>query len=79
MEAFEIHVQITTKRGTKWSFVKEKISSCTGWEAFEKTREFINRKLMDVASVELEYWKVLDPYKAHFNDQPIFTTKKRIK
>jgi hypothetical protein len=79
MEAFKIHVQVTTKWGKKTSFVNEKISACTGWEAFYKTREFVNRKLIDVATVELEYWKVLDPYLAHFNDQPIITNQKREK
>ena len=79
METFEIHVLVTTKWGKKWPFVTEKYFACTGWEAFYKTREYVNQKLIDVATVELENWKVLDPYKAHFNDQPIFTTQKRIK
>jgi len=79
MEAFEIHVKIINKWGKKMPFVSKKVFAVTGWEATELTRKFINERLVGVESVKLDYWKVLNPFQAHFLDQSEFANQKRKK
>jgi len=79
MEAFEIHFKMINKWGKKLPFVSKKISAVTGWEATERTRNFINERLNGIVSVELDYWRVLNPFEAHFLDQSDFANQKREK
>lgn len=66
MEAFEIHFNTINKWGKKSPFVSRAIVAMTGWEAAELTRKFIHERIVGVESVEFDYWKVLNPFEAHF-------------
>lgn len=79
METFEIHFKMINNWGKKRPFVSKKIYSVTGWEAAEKTRKFINENINGIESVELDYWRVLNPFEAHFLDQSDFANQKREK
>ena len=72
MEVYEIHLLVTHKFGKKWPFTSKPTFAMTGFEASEKTRIFILSKFKDVETCELLYWKVLNPFKAHFLTNPIF-------
>ncbi|MCL4483242.1 MAG: hypothetical protein M1445_11670 [Bacteroidetes bacterium] len=72
MEVFEIHLEMTDTWGKKRPFISKPTFAQTGWEAAEKTQKFIFSRFEDVKSVELKYWKVLNPYTAHFLNNPIF-------
>jgi len=77
MEVFEVHLKMINNSGKKLPFVSKKVFAVTGWEATELTRKFINDRLINIASMELEYWKVLNPFKAHFFDQTNFAFQKK--
>lgn len=72
MEVYEIHLEMTNKYGKKRPFISKPTFAATGWEAAEKNQIFIFTRLKDVQSVELKYWKVLNPNTAHFLNNPIF-------
>ncbi len=65
MEVFEIHLEVGYCGGAKRYFISQPTFAATGWEAAEKCREFLIVK-QGVKSVELKYWRVLNPFKAHF-------------
>jgi len=66
MEVYEIHLEMTNKWGKKRPFVSKPTFAATGWEAAVTTRKFIFSRFEDLKSVELKYWKVLNPWIAYF-------------
>jgi hypothetical protein len=75
MEVYEIHLEMTNTWGKKRPFISKPTVAATGWEAAESTRQFIFSKFEDVKSVELKYWKVLNPFVAHFLNNPFFDNR----
>jgi len=72
MEVYEIHLVMTDTQGKRRFFTSKPTFAATGWEAGEKTRKFIFSRFPEVKTVELKYWKVLNPFTAHFLNNPAF-------
>lgn len=72
MEVYETHLVMIDLQGKRRFFTSKPTFAMTGWEAAEQTRKFIFSRFPDVQTVELKYWKVLNPFKAYFLDNPVF-------
>ena len=65
MEAFNIHMEIIKRGGSKLTIV-DKSFACTGWEAFSKLNGIIRGRTEGIIHVRLIRWEVLNPFQVHF-------------
>lgn len=63
MEAFKTLFLITDSNGNKRT-VSNTTFACTGWEATEKSRKYLQR--VGYEKLTFLKWKVLNPFQAHF-------------